>query len=540
MSFFRGALCTEKQPLASTSPARLFFLRVVRVCGWGIWLLLCAAATVCLFKFSYPSSSFYLLAWLALAPFVMGLLFLRTFWRSVWYSWLTGTAVYAALYYWVFVTCHDGGGLGVGLSVAAWLGLSALMAVQFAIFGGSCYYLKNLQGFFPLVAACGWAALDWGHEIIATYLLGFPWFSSAYSQWNFPSVLQIASWGGAVSLSFAIAFVGISVGYGLLIPHLRRGVGHFICAAAVFLGIFYYGNSYLKHPQKPSLLRLSAAVMQPNIDQYKKWDLAFEAEIKDTLDLLAKQVADKQPMLLVWPESVTPGSVQEEPYRAWLEEIAQQTGAWQILGSNREDGARQYVSAFVISPQGNAAGVYDKTHLVPFGEYIPLEKQVRSVFKNIAVLGELGSFSAGAWEQELLHLDQIALGSTICYESVFSHLWKEQARAGARFFVNLTNDAWFFDTAAPHQHLAAAVLRAVESRRTVLRAANTGISAVIAPTGEILARAELNTRAVLLTDVPLPLGTELSFYNQWPNWFAWLCVVVYLTTLLSALIFSYE
>ena len=540
MGFLRRSFPAEKQPQSSISPVGLFFLRLRRVCGWTLWLGLCATTTVYLFKISYPASSHGWFVWFALAPFVMGLFYLRSFWKTAWYSWLTGTAVYATLYYWIFVTCHTGGELSIGLSVAAWLGLSALMALQFAIFGTSCYYLKQLRSFFPLVAACGWVALEWGHELFASYFLGFPWFSLSYSQWNMPQMLQIASFGGAASISFAIVFVGVSLGYGLVIPYFRRGVILFITAAAVFLGIFYHGNISLKKAQTPSLLRLNAIVMQPNIDQYKKWSVEFEKEIEETILQMTQQVAEKKPLLVVWPESITPGSVQEEPYRAWMELAAKQSNSWQVLGSNREEKGVQYVSAFLLSPTGEEKGIYDKTHLVPFGEYIPLEKQVRSLLPQVGVLGELGSFSAGAWEQNLLRLDQIPLGSTICYESVFSHPWRQQARSGARFFVNLTNDAWFFNTDAPHQHLAAVVLRAVENRRSVLRAANTGISAIIAPTGQILARAELNTRAMLSAEIALPLGEELSFYGQWGNWFAWLCAAIYLTTLISSLIFSYE
>ena len=531
---------SEKQPQAACSGARLFFLRLAKMCAWTVWLALCIAATAYLFKNCYPKNSHSLLAWFALTPFIMGLLYLRGFWSTFWYSWISGTVVYAALYHWIFITCHIGGAMSVGLSLAAWLGLSALMGLQFGIFGGSCYYLKYLQGIFPLIAACGWVALEWGHEMLATYFLGFPWFSLSYSQWNFPAVLQIVSFTGAIGLSFAIAFVGISIGYGLLIAQVRRGVGHFLLAAAMFLAIFGYGTSYLKRVQPPSLLRLKAAVMQPNIDQYKKWNAEFEEEIKETLQQMSRQIEGTNPLLVAWPESVTPGEVEEQPYRDWMEKIAQQTDAWQILGSNRQENSQQYVSAFLLSPSGAVSGIYDKKHLVPFGEYIPLENKVRALLPQVEVLGELGSFSRGNWDQKLLQADQISLGSTICYESVFPSLWKAQARAGARFFVNLTNDAWFFDTDAPYQHLAAAVLRAAENRRTVLRAANTGISAIIAPSGEILARAELNTRAVLSADISLPSGQDFTLYTWWGNWLGWLCVIVYLTTLLSVLIFSYE
>lgn len=526
----------EKEPslfLAFLSRAGKWMLRF-------IFLAATACAAAFLFKISYPKPSYSLLAWLALAPFTLGAVRLKSFWGTFWYSWLTGVLVYAGLYHWVFVTCLDGGGLGYWLSAAAWLGLSALMAVQFAVFGGSCFYLKRLQWAFPVLAAMGWAALEWAHEMLALYALGFPWFSLAYSQWNLPQIIQIASFTGSAGVSALAAFTGVSVGYAFATPFLKRGIVQLFLAAAVFLGAYGYGSFVLSRPAPRALLSLRAAVMQPNIDQYKKWSPEFEQEIMHTVTQMGARLVGRNIMLAVWPESLTPGPVQEEPYRSLMAGIAQATGAWQAAGSNREENGKQYVSAFLFSPSGEELTFYDKTHLVPFGEYIPFENAVRKLLPGVGVLGELGSFSPGEWEQPLLQAAQLAFGETICYESVFSSLWRRQARQGAKFFVNLTNDAWFFDTDAPYQHLAVSVLRAAELRRPVLRAANTGISAVIGPDGRILARAELNTRAVLTADVPLPLGPDLSFYAQWGDWFAWLCAAVYFTILLSVMVFAYE
>ena len=115
-----------------------------------------------------------------------------------------------------------------------------------------------------------------------------------------------------------------------------------------------------------------------------------------------------------------------------------------------------------------------------------------------------------------------------------------QNRQGAKLFLNLTNDAWFFDTSAPYQHLAANVLRAVETGRPVLRAANTGFSAVIDPFGRIEQKSSLFTREILRASVPLPVGDKMNFYTQWGDWFAWLCAALYFTLLISTMVFAYE
>jgi len=505
-----------------------------------LFLLLCAAATAVLFKYSYPQSSHSLLAWLALAPFICALVRLRGFWSSVFYAWFTGICVYAGLYHWIYITCVNGGGLSPSMGIFCWIGLSALMAIMFAVFGASCFYLKKIQSAFAFLAALGWAALEWAHEMLATYAVGFPWFSLGYSQWNLPEIVQIASFTGTTGISALIAFCSISIGYAFAMPYLKRGIFQMCLAAAVFLATYGYGAYVLSRPEPRSLLRLHAALMQPNIDQYKKWTPEYEQEILDTIAQMGADLEGTNSMLAVWPESVSPGPVQQEPYFSLFQELAQFTGAWQLVGSNRQDEEQNYVSAFLFSAQGTELSFYDKVHLVPFGEYIPLQNTIRSLLPQVEVLGALGSFSAGKWDQPLLQVSQVPFGTTICYESVFSSRWRNQARNGAKFFINITNDAWFFDTDAPYQHLAVSVLRAAEMGRPVLRAANTGISAVISAKGEILSRAELNTRDILLADVPLPLGSDITFYTRWGDWFAWVCAAIYFTILLSVMVFSYE
>ena len=534
MSPIRRPFLNEEK--AEKKPSR--FLAFSAFVGKGLlklfFLLLCAAGTAVLFKLSYPKSSHSLLAWLALAPFIAGVVRLRGFWTTILFSWFTGTLVYAGLYYWIYITCLEGGGMSTALAVGAWLGLSALMAVFFAVFGGS------LKSFFPLLAALGWASLEWTHEMLATYVLGFPWFSLGYSQWNLPQIIQIVSYTGSIGLSALIAWSGCCVGYAFAVSSLKKGILYLLFAAGLFLSIYGYGSWALSQQQPRALLRLRAAVMQPNIDQYKKWSAEFEQEILDTLAAMGAEQADKNVMLMIWPESVTPGPVQEEPYYSVIKGIADVTGAWQLVGSNRTMDGKNLVSAFLFSPDDGALTFYDKTHLVPFGEFIPFEESVRKLLPQVQVLGELGAFSSGKWEQPLLQVSQVPFGTTICYESVFSTRWHNQAKRGAKFFVNITNDAWFFDTDAPYQHLAVSVLRAAELGRPVLRAANTGISAVISARGEILSRAELNTRGVLQADVPLPLGDKHTFYDEWGAWFAWICAAIHFTILLSTMVFSYE
>ncbi len=515
------------------------------------WLIRCAGVwfgallTAWLLFLSFPKRSYAMLAWLALAPFIWGVTKIRGFWSSFFYSWITGFIFHAGVLYWVYYTCVHGGGLSTGMALAAWLGLSALLSIQFAFFGGSCFFLKRTGPFFPALAACGFVTLEWLHQTIAFYGLGFPWLMLGYTQWNWPEMLQIAAFTGVYGISFALVFVSASVGWAFSISRVKPAVGHMLVAAGLFMGIYWWGHIQVENEKtaqesRSSLLSVQTILVQPNVDQYKKWDEAFEEEIFNALSALGDEVSLYQPRLAVWPESTLPGSLEEDRYAHLFEDIATRSGAYQLLGSNINAAQGQYVGAYLMPPSAEEWQEYRKIKLVPFGEYIPMEQQLKSWFPDVKVLGELGGFEAGTREQTLLDMGGVPLGISICYESIFPQLWQAQNKKGAKLFVNITNDAWFFDTDAPYQHLAINVLRAVETGRPVLRAANTGFSAFINPLGQIQQQTELFTRTIMRASVPLSLGDEKNIYTQWGDWFAWVCAALFFTLFISTVVFAYE
>lgn len=514
-----------------------------RLKKWGqrIGVSACALASAYLIFLSYPQHAYSIIAWVAWVPFFVGLFQIRRPWVAFSYGWLTGFLFHLGLFYWIYYTCLHGGGLSVGLSAAAWISLCALLSLQTACFGAGCFYLTKTGILFALFAACGFVALEWLHQTLAFYGLGFPWLMWGYSQWNAPEFLQIAAFTGVYGVSFLLVFISACLGSALASGRMNQVVFSVLLCAVLWGSVGQWGKNRLSDMRAVSsrARKLQVAVIQPNIDQYKKWDPAFEQEITDTISAFGQAIQTAPTDLVIWPESVTPGELTEEPYQQQMQDITEQTQAYQVIGSSVTQGNKQYVGAYLLAAPQMLPQLYRKQKLVPFGEYIPLENWVRRLFPQVTILGQLGMFTPGPAVQPLLNLDGILLGSTICYEAIFPQVWLRQAKQGAQLFANLTNDAWFFDTAAPHQHLAANVLRAVETGRPVLRAANTGISAVINAQGQIERQSRLFEPELLRASVSAEVSAP-TFYAAYGNWLAWLCAVLFVTVVIFSMVFLYE
>jgi apolipoprotein N-acyltransferase len=190
-----------------------------------------------------------------------------------------------------------------------------------------------------------------------------------------------------------------------------------------------------------------------------------------------------------------------------------------IFGSPAYRKERDTVSffnrAYLASPAAEILGSYDKVHLVPFGEYVPMKRFLPFVRRLVVAAGD---FVAGS-KVEPLELPTAAAGVLICFESIFPELGRAMTKNGASLLVNLTNDAWYGMSSAPFQHFSMAVFRAVENRRPLVRAANTGISAFILPSGRITAQSGLFTEALLTMEIPVP-DSGLTLYTRYGDFFA--------------------
>jgi apolipoprotein N-acyltransferase len=235
-------------------------------------------------------------------------------------------------------------------------------------------------------------------------------------------------------------------------------------------------------------------------------------------------VKDK-PDLIVWPETATPFYFIYNPdLTKIIQDLVSETKTNFLIGSpsfiRKANKIEYYNSAYLLGPEGTVTGKYDKTHLVPFGEYVPLKKWLPFIGKIVENVGDFCSGKKGS----TVSLNGNNLGVLICYELIFPYLARAEVKNGAGLLVNITNDAWYGTTSAPYQHFSMAVFRAIENRRTLARAANTGISGFIDPVGRIIDSTNLFKDAAITTKVPILTGK--TFYTLYGDLFAFACMAI--------------
>ena len=482
------------------------------------WGLLSAGLLV----LAFPAFDLWPLAFLALVPLLAATARARPL-RAFAAGALSGTA-FALVHLWgLTVAMAEFGGIARPLVAVLLLLLAAYVGVYVGAFTAGWAWSARLPPLARLLfAAALWTALEY---LRAHLLTGFPWAFLAYTQYRNIPLIQMAAWTGMYGVSFLVALANVALT--LLILH-RRAWATVARVAAVGLAAFgvALGLPPLAHrpPEGPAL---RVAVVQGNIPQDVKWRPAWRLRTIETYRRLTVEAARTAPALIVWPETALPFLLtRDEGAREWLGRLAAEARTFVLVGAPDVSVAsptRYTNSAFLVAPDGRIAGRYDKVHLVPFGEYVPLRRLF--FFMDKLAQGAVGNFLPGE-EQAVLASPGFHVGATISYEIYFPNEVRQFILRGAQFLANITNDAWYGRTAAPYQHLAMAVFRAVENRAYLVRAANTGVSAIIAPDGRIVARSEIFTEAILTGEVRLRPGqTFYTPYTRFGDVFAWIALV---------------
>jgi apolipoprotein N-acyltransferase len=384
--------------------------------------------------------------------------------------------------------------LAILVIISACVGLPLLQSLGFAFLFCLLALISRTRPvrrfplLLPLLFACGWVTLAYTQTLTWA---GVPWGAQlALSQHQNLLVVSSASFFGSYFVTFVIAAVNALMACAVLAARGKQPRTERIMALTA-LGFFLcnLGLGMLAHflPQETSGTA-RVAVLQGNIGSADKWSGQIDA--LSVYRQLALDAAAEEAEIMVWPETALPYNLKGDGYSlARIKEIAKDTGAIQIVGAFYYEEGQRYNALYLFTPDGNMSEtLYRKQHLVPFGEYVPMEAVIRTLLPFLANLDMLqdGSTMVPGKGPALFETAHGSLGGLICFDTIYESLARKSVAAGAELLVIGTNDSWFFDSAAVYQHNGQAVLRAIENGRAVARAANTGISSVISAKGEIL------------------------------------------------------
>lgn len=439
-----------------------------------------------------------------LAVFALALLFYL--WRhpahsglNLWTGITFGLGLMGFGVFWLRISIAQFGGVNIVLAITATLMLVVIMALYFGLVGwlGERLNRRSDAIWLLLVLPALWALGEWLRGWLFT---GFPWLALGYSQIEMP-LAGLAPIGGVYLVSFAVA---LSAALLNLLPRAWPVLG---LLGLWGMALALQGYAWVMPAGEP----FRVSLLQGNIAQAQKWQSAMR---QPTIDLyLDMTAAAADSRLVIWPETAVPAFVSEvdQSLLRPLGESLRDQGRDVLLGivDGRRDG--DYFNAMLSLGAGGRTH-YHKRHLVPFGEYLPFDELIRPLLDWLHI--PMSDFAVGAEQQALPTLAGYPAGVDICYEDAYA---SEILRAlpQAAFLVNASNDAWFGDSLAPHQHLEIARMRALESGRYLLRATNTGVSAVIDQHGALRGVAPQFKRAILTEEV-VPLQGVTPFV-RWGN-----------------------
>lgn len=456
-----------------------------------------------LFALAFPPFHGVILLPVALVPWLAALVVEKSAARALASGALFGLAFWCTSITWiVYVVTHYGGqsaGMGVlclillALILAEWPALVAWGTVA-AFRPGSPWRMAV----FPLI----WMASEHARTVVYK---GFPWNLTAHALYRHPVWLQTASVWGVYGVGFLVTGVSALIAAAAS----RRALRPLAAAALLVLGIGGSGAARLASAASPRA-ELSVALLQPNLTEESRATAQGAAAGYRAVIGQAEEAAGDLPALIVIPESAFPVYWQEsDALRQDLASIAH--GGSRILFNDveQEPGGRYFNAARLLGPEGLSGPSYRKVHLVPFGEYVPLPK-IFFFVRQIST--EIGAFSPAS-EPALLRSGSLAIGTAICYETIYPSLARDETSRGANLLATISNDSWYGRAGAQQQHFAGAVLRSVENERYLVRAAITGVSGIVDPRGRILAEAPADERTMVRGSVRLETG--LTAWTRW-------------------------
>jgi apolipoprotein N-acyltransferase len=468
-----------------------------------------------------------LFAWLGPACLILGLRGLAPR-PAAKAAFAAGVAAHALVFQWIYVATVHYGNAPALVGVVAPIGLAAYPASFVAVFAALWSWFGATGLASPFVAALLWVALEWARTFVIS---GFPWALLGYAQHQNAALLGLAPWAGVFGMSFATVLGGAAL------AAIAGGEGRSRAVLAALAGVaLLHGAAALDRARDGVEPAATArvAVLQGNVDQAVKWSAAFAERTLADYESLTRQAAKQGAVLVLWPETAVPGSPDYGDELAdRLGALAREAGVTLVVGAVGVEplaggGLRYFDSAYVIATDGSFIDRYDKSHLVPFGEYVPLRdligRWVSAIARGAATTDVSPGRSPRAVAIPLPGGATLTAGVPICYELLFPNLVRRFVADGGELLLAITNDAWYGRTGAPYQFLVMTAVRSAENRVWTARAANTGVSAIIDDRGHVRMQTGLFEQTLLVADLPLRKGA--SFYARHGDWLPIGCAAV--------------
>ncbi len=504
------------------------------------WILALVSAGLQVLVF--PKVNLYFLCWVAMVPLLYALLRGRggegelfdsegrslrpfTLWQGFLIGWVCGIVWYAGTCYWIYPVMNIYGRLPGIAATLITVAFCLFMGLHHGAFGALVVQMarrSTMGNRRPLLLApVFWTAIEFFRDRVT----GDPWNLLGNAQVDNIPFARIAQITGVYGLSFAVMLVNCAFVAALLLYGRRRTnllISATAAAIALQIGVFARPAPFIP-TQQAVLVQGNVPLLDPS-----DWTPRYFDQMTADLVQLSVKAAPRganSPGLIIWPESPAPFFISDPRLHQWLVALAQDTNSYLVIGSVGEttDAAGQRTllnSALVMDPHGNTVGRYDKIHLVPFGEYVPLQNLLSFASK---LTREVGDYARGT-ERKVFDVNGTRAGIFICYESIFPNEVREFTANGAQVLINISDDLWYGETSAPAQHLQMSRMRAMENQRWMLLATNNGTTSAIDPFGRVVESAPRNLRTTLAAH--FAPQNETTFYSRNGDLFAWSCVLI--------------
>jgi apolipoprotein N-acyltransferase len=443
------------------------------------------------------------IAWLSLFCVVPLLLLIpgNSRGRLFWYFLFAGFLFRIGNLYWIYFVIQHYSRVHPILVIGILLLLCVTLALCWGIFGWGLGFLSSRMGLERalMVAPFLWVVTEW-------FLIRFqfPWDLLGYSLYREHAIAQAASFFGVYGLSGLLIAINASIAIFII---LQRYYYTVVVACLIVVASLY---GHWRMSQLPEGSEVRVGVVQASIPQDVKINYEFAEQVNKKHIQMTRELLDSgQADIVFWSESST-----MYPFLAggdWSQQVIDLVKSRRVpilLGSDAYIGTKVYNSSFLINGEGKIAGQYSKIYLVPFGEFVPFKS---FFFFADKLVPEISDFTPGFSYTEF-PLDGKTFAVNICFEVVFPQLARILCQNGASLLVTITNDAWFGKTCAPYQHFAMSVMRSIETRRYLVRAANTGISGIVDPYGRIIQKTDIFVPASFLGQVRMI--DEKTFYTK--------------------------